>query len=315
MHRFAVGDLLADIELPAHLQCRYETSGALLANDTSDRFAIRFSGITVQAKDPMARNLCVSSVSERATSNGAPLERIRDDLVFCRETSAGDWGGEAGVNDFWFVGVGNREIVVTLSYAESDRDLNTEELRALVDAAIRSIRLVYPDKPRQKDQIEVFDLAESQRPWLEQHRALLRRRVHQLTGYDADGLVPLSVLDEYWSRFIAAPPTDNDELNLTLNSVGVALGDHLVQVRSFEWVIISDDYGVCIGVVALRGTANVTTDPFNFVAKRWDRKEPRFLEAGVQALADTVDKFAADWGVKSNRKTPRWAFWKKRGRK
>lgn len=312
MPRFAIGDLLVDLDLPACLQCRYENSGALLASDTSDRFAIRFSGITVQAKDPMARNLCVSSVSERATSNGATLERIKDDLVFCRQKSAGDWGGEAGVNDFCFVGFGNREIVVTLSYAEADRDLNTEELRTVVDSAIRSIRLVYPDTPRHKDQIEVFDLAESQRPWLEQHRAILRRRVQQLTGYDADGLVPLPVLDDYWSHFIAAPPADNDELNLILNSVGVALGDHLVRVRSFEWVIISDNYGVCIGVVALRGTANVTTDPFNFVAKRWERKEPRFLLAGVQALADTVDKFAKDWAVNSEEKTPSWAFWKKR---
>lgn len=304
MPRFAIGDLLVDLDLPASLQCRYENSGALLASDTSDRFAIRFSGITVQAKDPMARTLCVSSVSERTAQAGATLERIKEDLVFCRERSTGDWDGKAGVNEFWIVGFGNREIVVTLSYAEADRDLNTGILRETVDSVIRSVRLVYPDRPRKRDQIEVFDLAGSQHPWLQQHRAILRRRVQQLTGYDADGLVPLPVLDDYWSRFIAAPPADNDELNLILNLVGVAFGDHLVHVRSFEWVIISDNYGVCIGVVALRGTANVTTDPFNFVAKRWERKEPRFLLAGVQALADTVDKFTKDWGAKSDETAP-----------
>lgn len=312
MPRFAVGDLLVDIELPARLRCCYENSGALLANDTSERFAIRFSGITVQGKDPMARDLCVASVVERAAQAGATLERIKENLVFCRERRTGDWGGLAGVNEFWFVGFGNREIVVTLSYADEDRNLNTGVLRAAVDSAIQSIRLVYPDKPRPKDQIEVFDLAESQMPWLEHHRTLLRRRVQQLTGYDSDGLIPLPVLDDYWSRFIAAPPADNHELNLILNSVGVALGDHLQRVRSFEWVIISDAYGVCIGVVALRGTANVTTDPFNFVTKRWERKEPRFLVAGVQALSDTVNKFAKDWGMKSDEKTSGWAFWKKR---
>lgn len=312
MPRFAVGDLLVDLELPAHLQCCYENSGALLAYDTSGRFAIRFSGITVQAKDPKVRDLCVVSLTERAAQLGAILEHIKKDLIFFRERRVGDWGGQTGVNEFWFVGFGNREIIATLSYAEANRDLNTELLEEITYSAIRSIRLVYPDKPREKNQIEVFDLAESQRPWLEQHRAILRRRVQQLTGYDADRLVPLPVLDEYWARFIAAPPKDNTELNLVLNSVGVALGDHLLRVRPFEWVIISDIFGVCIGVVALRGNANITIDPFNFVAKRWERKEPRFLEVGVQALADTVDDFAKDRPLRSDEKTPSWAFWKKR---
>lgn len=114
-----------------------------------------------------------------------------------------------------------------------------------------------------------------------------------------DGLPPADVLDEVWEDFLASEP-DDDEASLIVSVLGIALGDHLVRARSFAWVILSDAWGTGLGVVAMRGTANVVTDPFNFVAKRWDRREPRFLAEGLRAICRHVDQVKA-----SSRPPPR----------
>lgn len=299
MPRVAVGDLLMDLELPPRFRCSYEESGALLAVDTSDRFALRISGITVRGKTPTDRNLCIKSVSEAAGKLGLPIQTVADSLIFYRDSKQAHWDDGPGVNEFWFVGWGNRELVVTLSYLESDRlHLDLGDLRGTAEEAIRSVRLTFPERPRDGDKPDIFDLAASQRLWLDHHRSDMARRVRKLTGYDGDGPIPLTVLDDFWSRFIAAPPSNNNAVNAILNGVGVVLGDHLVQAKSFEWAIVSDSYGVCLAVVALRGTSNINTDPFNFVTKRWERKESKFLADGFRAICRFADDAAAKAGEK-----------------
>jgi len=46
--------------------------------------------------------------------------------------------------------------------------------------------------------------------------------------------------------------------------------------------------------VQRRSDVRLNTDPFNFVAKRWDRKEPSFLVSGFEAVCRMVDEHAAD---------------------
>ncbi len=62
----------------------------------------------------------------------------------------------------------------------------------------------------------------------------------------------------------------------------VGFGDLLAKI-GFEWTVLSDEWGVSIGMVALRGTANMAVVPSSFVAKRWERKEERFV---VEALSE-----------------------------
>lgn len=295
--RVAFGDLLADLELPDQFKRDYEESGALIIWDETNLFELRISGITVQGKDPAARNLCGQDVEADAAKKGQRAIRISEILGYYRYSEVSTWDTGPAGNDYWIVGFGNRRLVVTLSYLEANRTaLDLAGLHSIVDQAIRSVALNYPEERRRGDELLIYDLAESQKVWLEHHRRELSRRVQRELGYDGDSPIPLKVLDEFWGRFIASPPESNDTLNAILNDVGVALGDHLVGAKQFEWIILSDAYGVGIAVVALRGTANLSTDPFNFVAKRWDRKETPFLASGFQALCDTADEWAAKWG-------------------
>ena len=319
-----------EVELPSHFRCSYELSGALVAVDDANHFALHISGITIRGKDPSARDLCVASVLENAAKIGTRCESLSaGGLVFYRETKSAVWDDGPGVNEFWYVGFGNRELVVTLSYLESERGLLAlEDLRATTEVAIRSVRLTYPEKVRDGDLPDVFDFVDSQRLWFDQRRADIAARVRKLTGYDGDGLVPLDVLDEYWNRFIETPPDDRKDTDAVLNGIAVMLGDHLVCAKSFAWAIVSDAYGVCLAVVAMRGTANVNTDPFNFVAKRWHRKESSFLVEGFRALCKMVDDSAAEWSAKprpdlrtvpdepvspspSQEKVPWWKIWRR----
>ena len=74
----------------------------------------------------------------------------------------------------------------------------------------------------------------------------------------------------------------------------VGFGD-LLATHGFEWMIISDEYGVSIGTVALRGTANIVVVPDSFVGKRWERKEPRFIVAALGSIAGHVEKMRRDF--------------------
>lgn len=84
-----------------------------------------------------------------------------------------------------------------------------------------------------------------------------------------------------------------------MNGLGVAFGDHLIAAKPFEWVVLADDYGISIGVAAFRDKGNLSVDPFNFVAKRWDRKEAPFLESGFNAICKLADEHAASFGIKT----------------
>jgi len=290
--RIAVGDLLVDLALPNRLHREYEESGALVVWDDDNLFELRVSGITVTGKDPAAKNLCGESVESDAAKAGHQAVRYSAMLGYYAYSESSTWDIGPASNDYWIVGFGNRRFVVTLAYLEANRTrLDVPAHHAIVAKAIRSLALNYPDEPRSSDELKIHDLAESQMAWLEHHRRELARRVRRQLGYDGDHPIPLGVLDEFWGGFIAAPPDSDDVLNAILNGVGVALGDHLVRTGKFEWIILADSYGVGLAVVALRGSGNVSTDPFNFVAKRWDRKETPFLAAGVKSLSDLVDEW------------------------
>ncbi|HVU18770.1 MAG TPA: DUF3806 domain-containing protein [Candidatus Didemnitutus sp.] len=284
-----------DIEIPARLKAAYEKSGALALWDDSGAFTLRFSGITAQPKDLAERDACLREVIADAAKKGLECVRVSDPIAYYRETKEVRWDDGPGKNEFWFAGFGNRELVATLTYFDADLgkfDLGAE--RRIVVDAIRSIALAFPDHEKPTTEPLVFDVRPSQQLWFSHHRADMARRIQRATGYDSDELPPLSVLDDYWSKFIGAGESDNDAVNMVLNGIAVLFGDHLARGKGFEWAIVSDAYGVCLAVVKYRGSANLNVDPFNFVVKRWQKKEHTFLANGYAWLCDYADKIGAD---------------------
>lgn len=294
MPRHAVGDLLVDLEVPGGLEWIYDDDGVLAGEDPEQRWLVEISGLTLTSKDPTVADHGLRSVLASAKEAGVAARRPSPELAWFKHPAPAQ-PGDGRRCEHWSAGLGTRCVVVSLSYgAEPGPELDA--VRAQVEAALPTLRGVVPPHRAVGEQTLFFELSPSHDLWFEVRRGDLAALVKAvLPARVTDGLPPPDVLDEVWDDFLASEP-DADEAALIINVLGIALGDHLVRARSFAWVILSGAWGTGLGVVAMRGTANVITDPFNFVAQRWERKERRFLADGLRAICRHVDQAKTAWG-------------------
>ncbi len=287
MARFAIGDLFIDLEVPAHLQAAYSDTGVLMLEDADDPiYLIEASAFTVTPQDPSERTACVKFNRQRARDAGKHLVEVSPEHVYWQESASyADEQDEPMAGLHWRVGYGNRAPLITLSYRAADADqLDRRALATTVDAMVRSVRRTHEELAPVDGPAIVRDLAASQAPWLESKRMRLAERFEDAPT--------LAALDELWKQLVDDEPEES-EINAVINEVGVALGDELVKSRhAFEWCVVTDAFGTALSVVALRDTAKVVVDPFNFVAKRWDSREPTFLVDGVEGMLSHVDRIS-----------------------
>ena len=79
----------------------------------------------------------------------------------------------------------------------------------------------------------------------------------------ADGNLTPAALDELWAALLSEEPADP---NPTINMIGLAFGQLLVDRLGLSWVALTDEHGT---EIAVRGGANFTVFPTNFIAKRY----------------------------------------------
>jgi hypothetical protein len=113
---------------------------------------------------------------------------------------------------------------------------------------------------------------------------------------DVDGLPSLEALDDVFESFVALGDSANETANEVVLALGVAFGEHLVRTLDFQWCIATDDWGTDIAVVARPGRGNITIYPTDYVSKRWERKEQRFLVGSIGPISKTLAESAAAWG-------------------
>ena len=91
-------------------------------------------------------------------------------------------------------------------------------------------------------------------------------------------------LDDLWASVLREPLGDP---NPAINTVGLALGQLLVERFGLDWVALTDEHGT---EVALRGPSNFTVFPTNFVAKRYESGETGFIAPFVDEVARTLEQ-------------------------
>jgi hypothetical protein len=287
MGRVAIGDLFIDVEVSPHLTVAYSPSGALVLEDADDPiYLIEASAFRVEPKDPSQQAVCVEFNRHRAHEAGKPLVEISPEHVYWQEADSYSGSDGQPVSCLhWHVGLGNRSATITLSYRESDADqIDRGALATIVDAMARSVRPTHEELAPVQGAAVVRDLAPSQAPWLESQRVRLAERL--------GGTPTLPALDALWQQMVGGEPEEG-EVNAIINEIGVAFGDELARSRHrFEWAVVTDAFGTALSVVARRDTAKIAIEPFNFVAKRWESREPRFLVHGVAAILEQVDQIA-----------------------
>ena len=110
----------------------------------------------------------------------------------------------------------------------------------------------------------------------------------------------LASLDEAYAAWVELEPSDHAEINSVINAVGAYLGQCLVNVVGFKWIVATDEHGAELAILALPGKGDVIVYPANLVAKRWESKEVRFLATAF----DQISRNTADVAAKKSSSRP-----------
>ena len=78
-------------------------------------------------------------------------------------------------------------------------------------------------------------------------------------------------------------------------AIGAAFGTRLVEDLGFRWVVVTDDYGTDLAVLARPGRGDVIIVPADFVAKRYERKEAPFLVEAFAEIQRHLREIAVEW--------------------
>jgi Domain of unknown function (DUF3806) len=139
----------------------------------------------------------------------------------------------------------------------------------------------FRSKPRSEVQESVEPLNEAELEWVAANVAAARGALRE-TGLEPDGELTAESLDELWALLLAEQP---DDPNVSINLVGLAFGQLLVDRFGLTWVALTDEHGT---EVAVRGPSELTVFPTNFVAKRYEASEAGFLAPFADEVARTL---------------------------
>jgi Domain of unknown function (DUF3806) len=93
-------------------------------------------------------------------------------------------------------------------------------------------------------------------------------------------------LDALWAALLREEPADpNPEINM----VGIAFGHLLVERLGVAWVALTDERGT---ELAVRGRADFTVFPTNFVAKRYAGRETGFIAPAFDEMVRAAESLS-----------------------
>src|SRR5579872_5841482 len=103
--------------------------------------------------------------------------------------------------------------------------------------------------------------------WIDDQLELAREFVQTFRPEDSHRRLTLESLDQAFVSYLesnANPSTANG----VILAIGAAFGTRLVEDLGFQWVIVKDEYGTDLAVLARPGRGDVIIVPADFVAKR-----------------------------------------------
>lgn len=154
----------------------------------------------------------------------------------------------------------------------------------------------------------ISKLTDKEHQWVAEQIRRAAMFVDAFSESDAGRPLTLAALDRAFAAWLGTHETDNKLVNGTINCVGIAFGQFLVDGAGLNWVIATDPNGSDLAVHGLPGNGDVLVYPANFVAKRWERGEKDFLQASYQQIVDQVRDIKLANASVPNQK-PWWKLW------
>lgn len=133
---------------------------------------------------------------------------------------------------------------------------------------------------------KIQQLTAAEKAWIAEQ---LRRAEDFVRRYADAGQVTIETLEMAWQPWISSGETDTDAINGVINAVGIAFGNALAAVTPLEWVIATDAEGSDLALFAYPGKGDLLIFPANLVAKRWEKKESKFLSSMYSAIVAQVE--------------------------
>lgn len=141
---------------------------------------------------------------------------------------------------------------------------------------------------------KIEQLTAGEHEWIEQQIAIAREFVQRTLNKETEGLPSTEDLDQAFNSWLHSLSHDPSDANSVINCVGIAFGQHLVDITPLEWVIASDEYGTELALYALPGQGDVLVYPQNFVAKRYESNVGIFIVESVNQIRSDVSRVLQD---------------------
>ncbi len=126
--------------------------------------------------------------------------------------------------------------------------------------------------------------------WRAQQLETARRLAEILTG-ESEPLPSLERLDAVIASWRAQAGSSSRDVNLLVNAVGIAFGEHVARDTGLEWVIATDQWGADMALHGQPG--DVLLHPKSAVAKRITAGECGFTTPLHRALVAEVRQIRA----------------------
>jgi hypothetical protein len=140
-------------------------------------------------------------------------------------------------------------------------------------------------------------LSEAEEAWLQSRLRQGSDFVQRFDPMPTESALTLKSLDRAFANRIGSDSPDPAFTpNEVVLCVGVAFGNHLVKHLGFQWVIVTDQFGTDIGVLARPGKGDVVIVPTDFIAKRYESRETDFMERSFAVIESQIREIAAKWG-------------------
>lgn len=277
-----IGDGSVLIDVPQIFTVEIDQDGTVDAvlSTNAQLFTLRFSVLTVGAKDPKKTkeiDLAAEIIAD-AQNGRLQVQRQGDKAWYCQEQSSVENGKPIWLQ-FWHVGYRNRRGIFSLCCSASQRaHAQLRETVSVVPSIIQSLRVRNERSP----------LTPMEASALEKQRAVIAQVLRE--KFDCYSLprlkADLAVLQNVIDRQAFGPKQTHE-----WSCLGVTFGDILAGELGLDWIAYSDELGA-EPALNLSDTS-IVVFPRTMILKRAERGERADLEDLFQWLEQKVEEFRA----------------------